>query len=427
MTSEPLPQQPTEAYVWIWLPGATEPVVAGRLEAQGDILDFNYGRSYLSRDDAIAVYLPELPLVPGRLAPLSGLRIAGCIADAAPDAWGQRVIVNRLLGAAGAGNADPAALSSLTYLLRSGSDRIGALDFQASPDEYLRRGAGSASLEELMQAAERVDQGIPLSPDLDQALLHGSSVGGARPKALLDDAGRKLIAKFSSATDTYPVVKGEYAAMELARRVGLDVAAVELTQTLGKDVLLIERFDRTPRTGERRAVVSALTILELDKLLARYASYADLAQTIRERFTDPRRTLRELFARIVFNVLVGNNDDHARNHAAFWDGEALTLTPAYDICPQPRTGGETAQAMAIGADGFKMSHVAGCVAAASVYLLSETEARAIADHQIGAIETEWADVCELARLTSTERDYFWRRQFLNPYSLEGYERALSVS
>ena len=143
--------------------------------------------------------------------------------------------------------------------------------------------------------------------------------------------------------------------MELARRVGSYVAPVKLEQALGRDVLLIERFDRVPGTGQRRAIVSALTILELDEMAARYASYEALAHQVRERFTDAPRTLRELFARIAFNILVGNNDDHARNHAAFWDGECVTLTPAYDICPQPRAGGETTQAMSIGADGFRMS------------------------------------------------------------------------
>jgi serine/threonine-protein kinase HipA len=415
MTSEP-----TEAFAWIWLPGATEPVVAGRLEAVGDIVNFNYGRSYLARPDAIPIYSPELPLEPGAIAPLPGLTAAGSVADAAPDAWGRRVIMNRMLGI-GADTADPAALGLLTYLLQSGSDRFGALDFQASATEYVGRDASGGSLGELMASAERVEQRIPLSPDLDQALLHGSSIGGARPKALLRDAnGRKLIAKFSSTSDAYSVVKGEYVAMELARRVGLDVASVKLEQVLGKDVLLVERFDRPPGTGERRAVVSALTILQLDELLARYATYVALAQSIRERFGDPRQTLRELFGRIVFNILVGNTDDHARNHAAFWDGTALTLTPAYDICPQPRAGGEAAQLMAFGPSGSRMSQVAGCIDAASTYLISETEAREIVDHQIDVIEAEWNEVCDSARLTALERDYFWRRQFLNPYALERY-------
>jgi serine/threonine-protein kinase HipA len=409
MTSEP-----EHAFVWVWLPGAADPVVAGRLDVEGQVLVFAYGRSYLKREDRIPLYLPELPLGRGSILPRVG-EVAGCIADVAPDAWGQRVILNRLAGTAA---ADTTALTPLTYLLESGSDRTGAIDFQASAEEYVPRSLDQATLEELAESAERVELGVPLSPALDQALLHGSSVGGARPKALLRDDGRQLIAKFSSTTDTYPVVKGEFVAMELARRAGIETAKVELTKALGRDALLVERFDR-PKGG-RRAMVSALTILELDELEARYASYANLANQIRARFTDPTATLHELFARIIFNILSGNNDDHARNHSAFWDGTELALTPAYDICPAPRAGGETAQAMAIGADGYRFSQVAGCVARASIYLLSEAEAREIVDHQIELIETEWTDVCDRAELTEVDRNSFWHRQFLNPYATEGY-------
>lgn len=409
MTSEP-----ERAFVWVWLPGAVDPVVAGRLDAEGRVLVFTYGRSYLEREDRVPLYLPELPLGRGAIPPRVGA-VAGCIADAGPDAWGQRVILNRLTGSAAADTTD---LTPLTYLLESGSDRTGAIDFQASAEEYVARSLDQASLEELAESAERVELGVPLSPALDQALLRGSSVGGARPKALLRDGGRQLIAKLSSTTDTYPVVKGEFVAMELARRAGIETAPVELTKALGRDALLVERFDRP--AGGRRAMVSALTILELDEIEARYASYANLANQIRARFTEPTATLRELFARITFNVLSGNNDDHARNHSAFWDGAELTLTPAYDICPAPRAGGETAQAMAIGADGYRFSQVAGCVSRASTYLLSEADAREIVDHQIDVIETEWTAVCDRAELTEVDRNSFWRRQFLNPYATQGY-------
>jgi serine/threonine-protein kinase HipA len=418
MSSSP----PDEAFVWIWLPGAAQPVVAGRIVPVGDLVEFNYGRSYLERGDAIPIYLPELPLRRGVIAPPAGLRIAGCIDDAGPDAWGQRVIMQHILGS-GATDGDPADLHPLTYLLRSGSDRIGALDFQESADTYISRDDANASLEELMQAAERVDQRLPLSPALDRALLHGSSIGGARPKALLSAGKRQLIAKFSSTTDSFSVVKGEFVAMELGRRVGLDVARVELVESMGRDVLLVERFDRDASTGARRAIVSALTMLSLDEMMARYASYADLAEIVRRRFLNAPATLRELFARITFNILVGNTDDHARNHSAFWDGANLSLTPAYDICPQGRAGGEASQAMMIGPDGFRMSQLAGCVRAASTYLLDEAEAREIIDRQIATIESEWDDVCEAGRLTEVDRDYFWRRQFLNPYALEGYGDA----
>jgi len=412
MTSEP-----EVAFVWVWLPGAGKPVVAGRLEPVGPIITFTYGQSYLEREDRIPLYLPELPLERGAISPLVG-EIAGCIADAGPDAWGQRIVLHHLTGRP---DAETIELGPLTYLLQSGSDRIGALDFQTSPSEYVPRAMSHASLDDLAESAERVEQGLPLPPELDLALLHGSSVGGARPKALIEDDGSKLIAKFSSTTDTFPVVQGEFVAMELARRAGIDAAPVQLTTAHGRNALLVERFDR-PEGGQRRALVSALTMLELDEAGARYASYADLADLMRARFTESTRSLRELFSRIVFNILCSNNDDHPRNHAAFWDGEALTLTPAYDICPQLRSGGETAQVMAIGRDGYRMSQLEGCVERAAVYQLSDAEAREIIDRQLETIEGQWDEVCDLAGLTEVERSGFWGRQFLNPYALEGYER-----
>ncbi len=302
------------------------------LEALGDILNFNYGQSYLGRGNAISLYLPELPLRRGVIAPPAGARVAGCIADSAPDAWGRRVIMRRRN--AGEDAVDPGLLA---FLLESGSDRIGSLDFQTSPDVYEPR-ESNASLEELLNAAQRLEEGVPFSPALDEALLHGSSVGGARPKALLEDGKRKLIAKFSSTTDQYAVVKGEFAAMELAKRAGLIAAPVHLRRALAKDVLLVERFDRPAGTDERLGVVSAATILQLGETPWRGASYAALAEKIRREFPAGRAAVNELFARITFNVLVGNTDDHARNHAAFWDGRQLSLTPAYDLCPQPRSG-----------------------------------------------------------------------------------------
>ena len=370
-----------EAYVWIWLPGETEPVVTGRLEADNGHILFNYGKSYLERvhdkKPAIAIYEPELPLNPGVLPLAEGLSMPGSIRDAAPDAWGRRVIINKKLGLKGAGT-DTTELDELTYLLESGSDRIGALDFQRSPTEYVPRFANNVSMEELIESAGRVEKGVPLTPELDQALFHGSSIGGARPKALIQNHGKKYIAKFSSSADLYSVVKAEFIAMRLATLAGLNVAPVKLIRVANKDVLLIERFDREQKAQgwSRKAMISALTLLGLDDMMARYASYETLAEIIRHRFTDPKATLEELFSRLVFNILCGNTDDHARNHAAFWNGKALTLTPAYDICPQGRTGNEASQAMLI--DGSNnLSQLKTCLATAHNFLLSEARAHEI--------------------------------------------------
>ncbi len=408
-----------QAYVWVWLPGSDAPVVAGVLTRQGKQLVFNYGRSYLERPNAMALYEPELPLVSGAIALLPGMDMPSCIRDASPDAWGRRVLINRKFGLKGAAAAD-ADLDELTYLLESGSDRVGALDFQLSPTQYVSRQTQKASLDDLFSAADKVAQGLPLAADLGQALQHGTSLGGARPKVLLDELNSKWIAKFPASNDLYNVVKAEYIAMRLAAKVGLNVAKVQLTTALGKDVLLIERFDRVYHQGvwHRRAMVSALTMLGLDELMAAYASYEKLAELVRFRFKDAKATLRELFGRIVFNVLCGNTDDHARNHAAFWDGHQLTLTPAYDICPQARVGEEATQAMLIHGQK-RSSQIATCLDAAAAFLLKPDEALAMVNEQIAEIQVSWLALCDEAKLSEVDRNYFWRRQFLNPYVFYG--------
>jgi serine/threonine-protein kinase HipA len=150
----------------------------------------------------------------------------------------------------------------------------------------------------------------------------------------------------------------------------------------------------------------------------RYGSYARLAAIIRGRFTDADTTLEELFGRIIFNILCSNTDDHPRNHAAFWDGRALTLTPAYDISPGLRKVGEVEQVMAIGQDGWRFSQLAGCVSRCADYHLTPSRAQAVIDKQVDAIRENWDGVCDEARLTQGERDSMFEGQFLNPFAFE---------
>jgi len=405
MTSEP-----TSAFVWIWLPDADEPVVCGRLDDDGARISFVYARSYREREDAIAIYEPELPLVPGEAFAASGDRLPLCIDDAMPDSWGRRLVNHRL-------GSPTAELPDLPYLLESGSDRIGALDFQLSSEAYVAREAANPSIEDLATASGQIEAGEPLDPALESALLRGTSIGGARPKALVDQGERRLIAKFSSTTDLYPVVQGEFVAMELARRTGITTAAVEITRAAGRYALLIERFDRH---GNRRDhLVSALTVLGLTSYPeGRYATYVDLADQIRARFVEADETLRELFARISFNILCGNTDDHGRNHAAFVRPDGLGLTPAYDLCPQGRTGQVANQAMAFTRTGDRDSRTRLLIDAADVYHLERRDAEDIVAGQVAAVNDEWDEVCDLAELTAVQRDGFLHHQFLNPHAFE---------
>ena len=425
-TSEP------DAYVWVWLPGASEPVVAGalvrteRLVAGEGVLAYAYGRSYLERDDAISLFTPELPLTEGTKDPSDPqpgtawrgyrpeggrrpLPLAGCLRDAAPDAWGRRVINARL------GSDPDTPLSELTYLLESGSDRIGALDFQTSSHHYVAR-ARPATLDQLVHVAELVERGEPIPEDLAAAALAGTSIGGARPKALLEENGRHLIAKFSSSTDDRPVVKAEAAAMLLAARCGIDVAPVEVVEVGGRPVLLVERFDRTP-AGGRRAILSGLTVLGLDELSARYSSYAELATAMRfAGWRRPAAQLRELYARMVFNVAVSNTDDHLRNHAAFWDGSTLELTPAFDLCPQRRSTTVATHAIALGSDGDHTSQFRVARRAAGAFGISDGDATDVVDHIVTTIRASWAEVCDEAQLSRAEADQLWGREILNDYA-----------
>lgn len=422
MTSDPTPPNnvPDQAFVWVWLPNVQTPVVAGLIKKDADRYLFNYGQKYLKNPDALSLYLPELPLKAGQIEPTEPLKFASALRDAAPDAWGRRVIINRLMGVQGDA-AEAADLEEISFMLESGSDRIGALDFQASATDYVPRQSANVTLDELQRASEIVEDGVPLTDELADVLQHGTAIGGARPKALIENGGTKFIAKFSSSNDTYSVVKGEYIAMRMAEMVGLDVAQVKLEKSMGKDVLLIQRFDREQIEDgwSRRMLVSALTIFGLDEIMAAHASYTELAEIIRARFTDPKDTLRELFSRMTFNILVGNTDDHARNHAAFWNGNQLTLTPAYDICPQSRNSREASQAMKIGQE--RRSQLIHCMTVAKDFHLSDEAAATIIAKQVKIISGAWDDLCREAQLTETDQTFFWRRQFLNELAFEGVE------
>jgi serine/threonine-protein kinase HipA len=419
--------------VWAWLPGHTEPVLAGALELRkrqtvrsrsaqrGGPFDFAYSRAYLERSDAISLYTPELPLEGGWQEPDVERSMAGCLRDGSPDSWGQRVIDDRLFAKSGP-VANDLEVDDLTYLLESGSNRIGALDFQASNTTYVPRQT-TATLDELHQAAQALEDGT-LTAELAVALTAGTAVGGARPKVIVaGDDGREYIAKLSLSTDPYPVVKAEAVGMDLARRVGIAVPPTVIVRSLGRDVLLVERFDR-PGDKTRRMIVSALTLLGFSDFLgARWSSYPEILDKLHQLAPPGTGSLGPaLLERIILNILIGNTDDHARNHAVFWDGRHVELTPAYDLCPQLRTGREANQAMDIGraassvVQGTRASNRSTIIAAAADYGVTPAEAANMFDRQADIIQAQWDDAAAVAELTRREADLLYGRQILNDYA-----------
>ncbi len=373
----------SSCFVWIWLDTASEPVVCGRLDKQHERWGFTYGRSYLGRPEAVPLY--GLPLVSGTQVPTSIATAPAQILDSVPDSWGRQVLSYRAVRTG-------QKLDGLSDMLLAGStDRIGALEFHPSSTvRDLRGEPDQISLDDLVAAAAAIDEGVDpgdLAPEIEAAIWHGSSdaVGGARPKVL---TSTHLI-KLSRSNDPFSIERAEAVAMRLAGEVGIDTPEVELVHFVGREGIRVKRFDRGP-SGERRMLVSALSILDLhdetDGMSGRYASYFDLAKHLRLRSRFPAEQLVQLFRRVAFNICVGNTDDHARNHAAIWDGEFLTLTPAYDICPQGRLGGEAMQAMAYGSDGERTSNLNSLVVNASEYGLGTEEAQSIVDQMVAVIE-----------------------------------------
>ena len=405
-----------ELYVWIWLPGGTEPVVAGRVEQSGPLVTFIYGLNYRSRPDAISLFAPELPLRPGVQEPSDGLSIAGVLRDGSPDRWGRGVIERRR-------NVAPNSLSEIDYMLGSGSNRFGALDFQVDRDEYVARD-DSATLDELHRAATILDEGGELSASLDAAMIHGTSLGGARPKATLtEDDGSEWLAKFSSSDDrVFSVVNAEGAMLELARRAGMNVADSKVVPSLGREVLLVHRFDRDGAGGRRHAV-SGLTMAQTDEMYARYVSYPQILDVLREYAKDATKPGPELFQRIAMNIAISNNDDHARNHAAFWDGKHLELTPAYDLAPGQRSGDTFEQAMRYGRGdrGAKVSNFAALVGESETYGLSAAQGREIIDNLVSSIRDNWDAAADIARLGRADKQRLWEKQVLPRAAFFDYE------
>lgn len=403
-----------EAFVWIWLPRKSAPIVAGKLSKENGKYYFNYGRSYLEENEAIPLSPFELPLQSGRFSPEGLNEIHSVLRDAAPDAWGRRLIDYQW---------SELNANELDYMLLSGSNRIGALDFQISSSEYVPREIDKIELSDFLKAAEWIEKHQPLPKELESLLLRGTSIGGARPKVIIQDDHTGFIAKFGLSTDVHDIIKNEYVAMRLAKLVGLNVSEVKLKTVIGKNVLLVKRFDRSETvTGTtRHLMLSGLSLLDLNEMEARYASYPDLADVIRQHFFESKIDLLELYQRLIFNILVGNTDDHARNTSAFWDGKILKLTPAYDLCPQPRIGQTATQAMALNGIKGNLSTLENALSICESFQLSDQNARELIEAMVSKIENHWQGVIQEAELSKVEQERLWKKIIFNPFCFQGWK------
>ena len=356
---------------------------------------FAYGMNYLKRPgalevDPVALSIADKAAVTAkRLLPVAGLPFFGGIRDAAPDAWGRRVIEAKLKVPAN-------SLPESQYLLHAGSDRVGALDIRNHISDAPTAGASAwHSLAHLVEAASRIDEGLPVPALLDAIFQGGSALGGARPKASIrDEQGILWLAKFASASDAMDVPTIEAATLLLAKEAGQCVPPVRTQSLSDRSVMLIQRFDRywsEVGTECRMGFVSGLTMLGCDESESPNKSYADLADAIR-RYCHPsviRRDNEELFRRMVFNILVTNDDDHLRNHGFVWDPRlgGWALSPLYDVMPRAAVATERYLHLGVGPQG-RLADLDNALAAHAKFTLSQSKACEIMSN-VWAVVREW--------------------------------------
>ncbi|MDR2882025.1 MAG: HipA domain-containing protein [Azoarcus sp.] len=379
-------------YVWNYLPGATRPVVAGRLQWEQPAGPgwFVYGRSYLERGDALPLDPCVLPLRQQAFEFRSLNGYPGVVLDACPDFWGQRVI-DRLCGP----QAFPAG-----YLLLNDPGRVGSLAFSRSatemPQELQSR---EFSLDELLAAARAVEQDQDIDPELLKALQPGT--GGVRPKCTIEHDGALWIAKFASVKDPpgLDMARLEHATMRLARACGINAAETQVIDIHGGRVCLVRRFDRAFATGSvtRIGFISARSLFYADPAFnAQTGSYGRIARWLGQYGGDAGQK-QELYRRMVFNCAVRNTDDHELNHGLLQlPSGNCRLSPAYDVLPASKINRINHHALQIGND--HRGTVDNLLAAPEAFALQKEEARDVIEKIEATIQASWRDVCYEAGL-----------------------------
>lgn len=323
--------------------GQTHPV--GRLWTRSrngqESATFEYDRRWLAHPHAFSLE-PALLLGPGPYHTGPDRPLFGALGDSAPDRWGRLLMRRAERRRALQEKRTPRTLGETDFLLMVDDEtRMGALRFADSEDgPFLAPAVKGAAripplveLPKLLAASERAGADKDTAEDIRLLLAPGSSLGGARPKAVVADRdGSLAIAKFPQKTDEVNAVLWEAVALDLAAKAGIPVPEWRLETAARRTVLLSRRFDRM---GPKRIpFLSAMSMLGARDHEPR--SYMEIADALRRHGAEPKADMRQLWRRIVFNVMISNTDDHLRNHAFLYEGNrGWRLSPAYDLNPVP--------------------------------------------------------------------------------------------
>lgn len=397
----------TSAYVFARLASGAR-VRVGEISADGPVGIFRYDEAWLKQPEAYPLDPENLPLGPATYRTSHRKGVFGVFTDAGPDDWGTRILLM---------NHNSAPKNEVERLLRTSGGGVGVLEFSLSrtaprppsavPDVSL--------LDELALVTQKVSARERLTEQQLALIEPGSSMGGARPKVVVREGEDSWLVKLSRAGDPVDLPRLEYATMTLMQTAGFHVPEVRLHELgSGQTAFMIRRFDRI--LGRPVHFISANSLFHLERLRtvrdSRHNpySYVNLARLLRRHAATPEKDCEELFRRMVFNIMIGNTDDHARNHGLIYDtqAQAWQLAPAYDVLTT--IGGERGrQAMGVGVQGGDSTE-ANALSYSKLFMLNDTTARELVAETKALVEMLPGALQE-AGMSPADRDIVQR--FLN--------------
>ena len=376
---------PEKLYVHVDLGDGTT-MLAGQLIVDDRLGRFKYAKAYIEHPRAFALDPINLPLnadIHAKQRTRDTPAMFGVLIDAGPDEWGRRWLTK---------TRQPPPVTQVEFLLAASGEGVGALHFTANLGDPVRPTPERPfeNLVHLQHIAADIEAGKEVDRALEPFFFHGSGIGGARPKSLIEHDGREWIAKFNRDSDLVDMCRVELASMRMARDAGIEVPDVDLTETGRGPVLLVQRFDQS--TDEQHHLVSVASLInkfditEIDESTMSYPGLTQLGKRIGHSTSDLGS---DVFRRMLFNIAIGNTDDHLRNHAFMKRGSVsdYSLSPGYDIVPQISLQGS--HAIAIGPFGSTPT-VDNIQAAARRMGVADEPARGIAD-EVLEVTSRWRE------------------------------------
>lgn len=399
-------RSPSTATVCVVLPGGDE-VVAGTVSSEGAAgsaapsLVFRYADSYVVEPRGYDLS-PDMPRSSGSLRPWAGRASLGALGDAMPDDWGRRII-----------RAGTPARTAFDFLVQvNDATRQGAIRIRDTHGDYLANESHPVAevhdLTRIVAAARAFEGGTETDEELRILVDAGTSAGGARPKAVVRHRQELWMAKFARETEFNDPMAWEATALELARKSGITTAAFELLRLAEhRSVLLTRRFDRNANI--RIGYISAHSLTT--KLENETLSYAHLADTLAQYSPDPRRDQAELYRRVALSLLIGNVDDHFRNHGFLRRADGWELSPAFDLEPNRRPDNVDATPITEGGEQYGRD-IRELLKAHDRFRLSEVAAAVIV-REVADATADWRAVAN-AHGISPEAAEASRRAFEGP-------------